>query len=236
VNKPLVYILDDDQELSSIIKRRFIGMECSAFCFHDSTLFLDALYKKKPNLLIIDLNINENTSGFDIIKIVRSEKKINVPILIMSGSKNFNDIAHGIELGAQDFIAKPPLKLEFEEVVSRYLHLNQKITTIQPAVMTTTSPSKSNIKLEFQLKIEEIHPTGFSLLSDHLVKKGASFYIKGNELKQITPSCESIFVTLIHSSIKVINEKKYYQLQVEVDITQDIALNEMRYFLDSKSK
>lgn len=232
--KPCVYIVDDDEELNTLIKHRFIVYGCDAETFTTPDVFYRAFDKKIPDLVLTDLNLEDGLSGFDIIRKLRNDKKSNVPIIILSGEKETTQVAHGIELGANEFIVKPPLKQQFDEILSKYLK-TEKLQNTQAALFQQVPSSKRRAKLSFQLKIEEVQPMGLTLLSEHLVKKGTSFHLKGSELKILFPQSDQVFVSVIGSATKILPDKKIYQLFVEINPDQELALNEIRIYLDKKS-
>ncbi len=231
--KPLVYFIDDDAELTKVTERRFQNYGCDVKTFVDPNLLLKSFKEKRPKLILVDINLGTGLSGFDIIKTIRNDYKADVPIVIMSGDRDQKNIAHGLEIGANDYIVKPPLKLEFEETIAQYItaeHLPEPII----GAFRSINPDRKNSTLTFRIFIEEVHPGGFTLLSDHLIKKEASFYLCGEQLAQVTPSCSRIFVQAISSATKIVADEKKFQIQVEIDSSQDIALKEIRDFLASK--
>ncbi len=92
---------------------------------------------------------------------------------------------------------------------------------------------KQKVKINFQVTIESVHPNEIHVISDHLIKKGASFYLSGPELKKITPHSEKIFVRVTRSNATLISEQKKYQIELEIDGGQAIALGEIRLFLSN---
>lgn len=233
MSKPLVFIVDDDAELNKVIERRFILFGADVLCFSSANDLYKAYDQRKPKLILVDLNLGDGLSGFDIIRTLRREKRSDATILILSGETDTSQIAHGIELGANDYIVKPPFRTDFEEILGRHFkaeHLPEPIV----GVFQPVNRQKCQAKFSFPLTIAAVQLAGFTLVSDHLVRKGASFHLNGPELKKIIPSCEQVFVTVIGSTAKTVENGKVYQLFVEIDATQELALNEIKHFLDQK--
>lgn len=233
MTKPLVFIIDDDAELTKLIERRFLIYGCDVKSFTDANLLLKAIDEMRPKLILVDINLGDGLSGFDIIKAIRNDIKADVPIIIMSGDHDQKNIAHSLEIGANDYIAKPPLKLEFEETIAQYI-TTERLPEPTIGTFQSINSDKESSMLTFCMSIEEVHSGGLTLLSDHLIKKGASFYLCGEQLRHLAPTCSRIFVNVISSSAKTIANQKKYQIQVEIDSTQELALKEVRNFLDSK--
>jgi CheY-like chemotaxis protein len=218
-----VYLIDDDLELMKVIEARFIKFGCEVRPFSKPDLLLSAFKSAPPQLLLVDLNLGDGFSGFDIIKEVRGNLKSDAPIVILSGDKDLKNIAHGLEIGANDYIVKPPLKQHFEEVISQFITAENLAETAL-GVFHGVASEKQSAKLAFKVLLEEIHPGGLTLLSDHLVKKGASFYLEGLELEKLIPGVQKIFVSVIGSTAKVVDNQKKYQLHLEVDASQEEVL------------
>ena len=72
-----------------------------------------ALAKDKPDLIVLDLNMPEE----DGLSIVRDLKKgTNVPVIMLTATASPIDRVVGLELGADDYLAKPA---ELRELVAR---------------------------------------------------------------------------------------------------------------------
>jgi CheY-like chemotaxis protein len=67
-----------------------------------------------PTLLLLDLKMPQ-TSGFDVLQWIREQPELaNVIVVVMSGSRNDQDIERAYALGANSYLIKPT---RFEEMV-----------------------------------------------------------------------------------------------------------------------
>src|SRR5690606_39171793 len=67
-----------------------------------------------PTLVLLDLKMPQ-TSGFEVLGWIRERSEFaNVNVVVMSGSKNDNDIERAYSLGATSYLTKPT---RFEEMV-----------------------------------------------------------------------------------------------------------------------
>lgn len=69
------------------------------------TQAIDIYNKIHPNIIIIDIEI-ENCSGLEFIKKIRKENK-NIPIIIITANKDTNNLIEAIKLNLIDYILKP---------------------------------------------------------------------------------------------------------------------------------
>jgi DNA-binding response OmpR family regulator len=71
----------------------------------DGKVALDLFYSQKFDLIILDIML-PYINGFEVAKKVR-EKSPQMPILILSARSGVEDRVKGLELGADDYLAKP---------------------------------------------------------------------------------------------------------------------------------
>ena len=69
---------------------------------HDAIKYID----QKPNLWILDIMLEDDISGYDLIKEIR-KKDSNVPVIFTSARDQELDKILGLELGSDDYITKP---------------------------------------------------------------------------------------------------------------------------------
>ncbi|WP_262147613.1 response regulator [Chryseobacterium foetidum] len=107
-----IMICDDDQGILDVLEMLLEpeGFEVSKEI--DSTLLLEKVKAERPDLLLLDLWMPV-LSGYDLIKKIRSDREVkNLPIIVLSASRNEKDIA--LETGANHFMAKP---FDIEEII-----------------------------------------------------------------------------------------------------------------------
>lgn len=123
--KGLVLIIDDNpldiKVVSTVLERS--GYSCHGFTEHTSGL--DWLNKITPQVIFLDLQMPQ-ASGFDIIPLIRQKSNLSsVPIIIISGKNQIQDIKQAIQLGANDYIIKPVDPLVLQEKVRKFESLGQ---------------------------------------------------------------------------------------------------------------
>ena len=78
-----------------------------------------AVTKEKPDLILLDLMMPV-MDGFKVLSFLKSDPKIaDIPVIVLSGKGNSEEIQKAISLGAKDFLVKsttPPKKV-LEKVV-----------------------------------------------------------------------------------------------------------------------
>jgi len=86
-----------------------------------------ALEKFKPDLILLDIEMPEIT-GFEAMKKLKSsDSYAEIPVIFLTGRTDPVSEAHGIELGAVDFILKPFTEPVLLNRIRNHLHLDELI-------------------------------------------------------------------------------------------------------------
>jgi CheY-like chemotaxis protein len=228
--KPLIYSIDDDPSMNSLMDLRFTRFGCEIKTFVEPDSLFKAIEAKRPKLLLVDLNLGEGLSGFDVIELVRDKMNLDFPIIVVSSMKETSKMAHALELGATDYVVKPPFRFQFEEKISEYIQ-SSTLPDFTPPSLRPVPVDQQATKISFPLTLFEVNPIGFTFLSPHLIKKGSSFWISGDFVSKIIPTKTSLFVTVLGSATHSSEDQKHYLIRVEVDPTQDDVIQGIRNFL-----
>lgn len=100
-----ICFVEDEKDLSDLVKVYLekAGYEVIVFSKgHDAISYID----QKPNLWILDIMLEDDISGYDLIKEIRN-KDPNVPVIFTSARDQDLDKILGLELGSDDYITKP---------------------------------------------------------------------------------------------------------------------------------
>lgn len=97
--------VEDEQDLANIITKYLIkeGYEVNTFYNGEDALEHVA---SDVDLWILDIMLPGNTSGYDLIKAIK-EKRPNASIMFTSARDKDIDKIIGLELGSDDYLAKP---------------------------------------------------------------------------------------------------------------------------------
>lgn len=99
-----VLVIDDDVELCSLLKE-FLGREgFEVNCIHDGERGLDAALSGKYQLAVLDVMM-PGADGFSVLR--RLREKSRLPVLMLTARGEDFDRIIGLELGADDYLAKP---------------------------------------------------------------------------------------------------------------------------------
>jgi len=98
-------LIDDDQELCELLVSWLAQEGFIAHACHDGQSARAALTEHQPSAVVLDVMLPDG-SGLELLKQLRSEYP-ELPVLMLSGRGEPLDRILGLELGADDYLAKP---------------------------------------------------------------------------------------------------------------------------------
>ncbi|MBZ5602675.1 MAG: response regulator transcription factor [Acidobacteriia bacterium] len=99
-----ILIIDDDVELAALL-REFLEREgFKVECAHEGTRGLSLAEQGSFDLIVLDLML-PGIDGFSLLKQLRTRS--GVPVLVLTARGEDEDRIVGLEIGADDYLAKP---------------------------------------------------------------------------------------------------------------------------------
>ncbi len=126
-----ILLVDDERQLtdalSVILKKNNFSVDC-AYNGEDGLDFaLSGIY----DLIVLDIMMPK-IDGLTVLKTLR-EKRVNTPILMLSAKSDIRDKIEGLNLGADDYIAKP---FDTNELIARIRALLRRKDTFTGDVLS----------------------------------------------------------------------------------------------------
>lgn len=103
-NTTSVLIVDDDRELAQMLTEYLMAEGFVATVAHDGSTALNKLATNKYELVILDVML-PSLNGFDVLRNLR--QTLSVPVIMLTAHGTDVDRIVGLELGADDYLAKP---------------------------------------------------------------------------------------------------------------------------------
>lgn len=117
-----ILIVDDNKQITSILKEYSLKEGFEAITAHDGDEALNKFETEKPDILLLDVMM-PNKDGFQVCRDIRS--KSNVPIIMITARGEDFEKIMGLEIGADDYIVKP---FSAAEVMARVKAVIRRIT------------------------------------------------------------------------------------------------------------
>lgn len=109
-----ILIVDDEVDIANSIQYVLSQEGFNTYLAHDGLKALEMYEKDRPDLVILDLMM-PGIDGYELCRRVRAIDK-KTPILMLTARTSEIDTVVGLELGANDYIAKP---VRLRELVAR---------------------------------------------------------------------------------------------------------------------
>lgn len=105
--KKLIYAVDDEEPIREVYKYALEGAGFNAECFSCADELFAAIENALPSLILLDVML-EGTDGYAILKRLRAgAKTADIPVIMVSAKTTEIDKVKGLNLGADDYLAKP---------------------------------------------------------------------------------------------------------------------------------
>lgn len=101
-----IYYVEDERQLSDLLVK-YLEMEgYSVKAFYDGESAMPYLNDQNANLWILDINLPGKINGFELLKKIKAFNE-NIQVLFTSARNEDVDKVYGLEIGSDDYLAKP---------------------------------------------------------------------------------------------------------------------------------
>ena len=126
-----IALVEDEKDLNNLIRTYLEKEGYNVVFYYDGESTINNI-NKDVDLWILDIMLGDTISGYDIIKKIREDNP-DVPVIFTSARDKDLDKIIGLELGSDDYIAKPyspkELVLRVNNIIRRvYSKDKQKLT------------------------------------------------------------------------------------------------------------
>lgn len=103
----LIYAVDDEQSIREVYRFALSGAGFEPRCFSCWEELSAALKSELPRLIILDIML-DGADGYEILKKLRDNANtVDIPVIMVSAKNTEIDKVKGLNLGADDYLAKP---------------------------------------------------------------------------------------------------------------------------------
>ena len=156
--KRTILLLEDDLQLSDTLKQFFQYQGYKVLCAYDGNHVEELSYENTIDLMLLDIKVPFQ-NGFEFLRSQRS-KKIDTPAIFISSLNSVDDVAHGFDIGCDDYLRKPfslkELKVRVEALMKRrYGSYDEKIELGDGLVFSIKENNLTHHKEKIPLKNKE---------------------------------------------------------------------------------
>lgn len=137
---PLVYIVEDDNNISEIESFALKNSGYITEVFETGKIFFKHLQNKKPDIVLLDIMLPD-MDGLEILKKMKNTSDYKkIPVIMVTAKTTEIDKVKGLDLGADDYISKPfgimELISRVKALLRRTLNLEEeKVLSYESVVM-----------------------------------------------------------------------------------------------------
>lgn len=159
----MIYCLEDERNIRELIVYTLQSSGFDAIGFSNSADFFQAVSKEKPELALLDVMLPKENGLSMLKKMKESASMADIPVIMVTAKGSEFDKVTGLNLGADDYIAKPFGMMEFvarvravlrrgglKEKKSELSYKNLVIQTEKHRVLLSGDPIELTLK-EYEL-------------------------------------------------------------------------------------
>ena len=126
-----VLIVEDEKRMAELLRKGLEEEGHKIVCAADGMEGLELSKSYDFDMIILDVMM-PRLDGYELAKKLRADK-IPTPILMLTAKDSVQDIVHGLDLGADDYLTKP---FSFNELLARVRAVKRRALVPAPTIMT----------------------------------------------------------------------------------------------------
>lgn len=144
-NGQKILVVEDEPDISKLVSYNLAQERFKVLTAEDGEQALKVIQREKPNLVVLDLML-PGLSGMEVCKILRDRPETaKLPILMLTAKAGEADRVVGLEMGADDYLAKP---FSPREMVARVRAILRRANNVASSE-TPPAYDKGGLKIDF---------------------------------------------------------------------------------------
>ncbi len=141
-----ILIVEDEASIRDVLKSYFIKEGWKVFTSSNGKEALQKVEKFKLDLIVLDLMV-PGLSGEEVCGYIR--RVSNVPVIMITSKSSEEDLIHGLNLGADDYITKP---FRMKEVIARIYALKRRMNMVTSDSRKIMQFNNNRLTINFESK------------------------------------------------------------------------------------
>lgn len=143
--------------------------------------YLEDVHRIKPDIILLAVNMPD-TYGFEVCEQLKQDPMtIQIPILLVSTFEDNFDVAHGLELGAVDYIRLPFEPAVLKRRIRTYMRLHSQNYFLEAEVKSRMISFDKAYQELFNLLSQLVEYRDYEM-SHHVFRVGEYAYVIGKDL------------------------------------------------------
>jgi two-component system, OmpR family, KDP operon response regulator KdpE len=155
--QPRILVVDDD---IGVLRMLEIGMEKAGFSVSVASSGPDALlalHESEPDIVLLDLAMPD-MDGFEVCRRIR--KLSTIPVIILTGMRNEQDVISGLDAGADEYVTKP---FSVNELAARVRAVLRRAELARPQVSKARQITMNDGRLVIDLARRSVTRDGVTV-------------------------------------------------------------------------
>ncbi len=180
---PLIFVVEDDKDIASLIAHTVKGAGFAARIFADGQFVVEAAQQQLPKLVLLDLML-PSLGGMEILRSLESQQRTReIRKIILSARASELDKVRALELGADDYVTKPfsprELLLRIRAVLRslpgdsdrhRTIQVGDLVADLDARTVTTQNGQVHLTATEYKVLVHFMLHAGCTLSRDRLLE------------------------------------------------------------------
>ncbi len=176
-----ILVVEDEKKLAGFIRKGLEEQGYAVTVCHDGNSAHSLAGAESFDLIVLDIML-PGRDGLSILKSLR-DRKNTVPVILVTARSEANEKIQGLNLGADDYLAKP---FFMDELLARVQAVLRRTSGDQLSVLRAGDLAVNLIAREVRRKKEEIilPPREFSLL-EYLMRSPGQVFTRSQILEHV---------------------------------------------------
>jgi len=124
-NAGTILVVDDEPQNVEVLRRLMTRLGYAVQTAGDGESALQSVARNPPDLVLLDVNMS-GIDGVEVCRRLKADPSTRlIPVVLITTLKASADRVRGIDAGADDFLAKPPVMAELEARVHSLMRLKR---------------------------------------------------------------------------------------------------------------
>jgi DNA-binding response OmpR family regulator len=214
--KPNVFVIEDDPDISRLVRHHLEGAGFAVRVFPTGHTVISDSERQAPALFILDIMV-PGKDGLELCRQIRQMQSLApIPVIFLTAKSSEADRILGLELGADDYIAKPFSPRELVARVKAVLRRFERPLSPTPLRVGEIEIDPGAMTLAVQGQMVPTTATEFRLL-DYLARHLGRVFTRDQLLDSVwrdtayvTPRSVDVYVRRIREKIEPDPENPRY--------------------------
>lgn len=145
-----ILVVDDDADLAELVQTKLSGEGHQVQVIHSGEGAFELAKQFKPDIAILDIML-PGVTGYQICRRIRKDPELyRIGILILTALGEEPEVLHGIEQGADDYLAKP---FKLEHLMEKLGSIHTLLESVHKRNTVTNLPGTEAIKREINFRL-----------------------------------------------------------------------------------